>query len=449
MSFSSVRLTLIFLILFHTVPGDAADWPLFKGDPERSGHVRQDVAVTSLALDWQFRLPTTIASSPVAVGDQLFVAGENGNLYAFGLADRQLQWIRPSGGAISATPAVFGDFVYILNLDGLFQAIHRVDGTEAWSFRTGGEKRFSAIHYMGIRHSDAPIRDPWDFYLSSPLVADGRVHVGSSDGHLYTLDADTGELLWRYRTAGMVHSSPALGRKHPDGHTLVIGDWYGMVHALDAESGEVRWTYATERDSVHQQWLGVQSSPVVDGDRVYVGSRDGYLYALSLATGEVLWRYAMMQRSWVVATPSVDDERIYLGSSVPGFVIALDRVDGTEVWRREVGAWSYSSPLVLGRHLVTAVMNGDLLVLDAATGEQRWRYQSDAARENHFGTLDPDSGQFDNERLGSGELHQALYGYMEYILHLGGFLSSPAWHRDELIISTSDGQVLIFRVQED
>lgn len=148
-----------------------------------------------------------------------------------------------------------------------------------------------------------------------------------------TLDAKSGELLWCHRTAGMVHVSLALS---PDGTILLVGDWYGMVHAVDAETGEARWSYATERDSTHQQWLGTQSSPVVDGDRVYVGSRDGHLYALSLQSGDVLWGYAMMQRSWMVAKPSVDDERIYLGSSVPGLVIALDGDDGSEIWRREL-----------------------------------------------------------------------------------------------------------------
>lgn len=435
-----VKLLFLCLLLSSTFTSAfASDWPQFKGGTNRNANVAKDVDVARLELSWRFRLPTTIASSPVTAGNELFVAGENGNLYAFDIRDRSLLWIRPTGAAISSTPAVAGELVYFLNMSGEFQAVNRTDGTLAWAFRTGGESRFSAIHYMGIKQTDKPIRDPWDFFLSSPLVHDERVYFGSSDGHVYALDAASGALLWRYRAAGRVHASPGLG-----GDTLVIGDWYGIVHALDAESGEVRWTHATERDAANQQWLGIQSSPVVDGDRVYVGSRDGNLYALSLDSGELLWRYAMMQRSWVVATPSVDAERIYLGSSVPGYIIALDRRDGEEIWRREVGAWSYSSPLVLGGQLIAGVMNGDLLGLDSASGELIWRYQSDAARENHFGGLDQDTGGFDNARLGSSDLHQGLYAYMEYILSLGGFLSSPAWHEDKLIITTTDGQILVF-----
>ena len=45
---------------------------------------------------------------------------------------------------------------------------------------------------------------------SSPAVAGGVVYVGSSDNHVYALDASTGELLWRYETGDDVSSSPVV-----------------------------------------------------------------------------------------------------------------------------------------------------------------------------------------------------------------------------------------------
>ena len=417
----------------------ASDWATFKGDAQRSGHIRQDVDVSRLQLEWQHRLPTAVVSSPVAADGQAFVGGENGNLYAFDLIGQRLQWIYPSGDAISSTPAVAEGLVYFLSLDGTFHAVSAESGSLIWSFQTQGEERFSARHYMGIKQTDDPIRDPWDFYLSSPLVAEGRVYVGSSDRHLYALDAESGELLWAYRTAGLVHASPALA-----GDTLVIGDWHGVVHALDAVTGEHRWQFTTEQDLQLSQWLGIQSSPVIDGDRVYVGSRDSYLYALSLADGQTLWRYAMPHRSWVVATPSIDDKLVYLGSSQPGFILAIDKDSGEEVWRTATQVWSYSSPLVLGKHLISATMKGDILALASETGEVLWQFQSDSARADHFGIIDGQTGGFDYQAMSITTLHQSLYASMQYILHLGGFLSSPAWHQDRLILVTTDGQLVVF-----
>jgi hypothetical protein len=45
---------------------------------------------------------------------------------------------------------------------------------------------------------------------SSPAVADGKVFVGSVDGNFYVLDAETGKLLWKYKTGGPIYSSPAI-----------------------------------------------------------------------------------------------------------------------------------------------------------------------------------------------------------------------------------------------
>jgi outer membrane protein assembly factor BamB len=45
---------------------------------------------------------------------------------------------------------------------------------------------------------------------SSPAVADGVVYVGSGDGRLYALDARTGKEKWSFNTGGEVFSSPAV-----------------------------------------------------------------------------------------------------------------------------------------------------------------------------------------------------------------------------------------------
>jgi hypothetical protein len=45
---------------------------------------------------------------------------------------------------------------------------------------------------------------------SSPLLADGKVFIGSDDWHLYCFDKITGEELWKYQTRGYVYSSPSL-----------------------------------------------------------------------------------------------------------------------------------------------------------------------------------------------------------------------------------------------
>jgi outer membrane protein assembly factor BamB len=62
--------------------------------------------------------------------------------------------------------------------------------------------------------------DPFDFYLSSPVVANGAVYFGSGDTNIYALDAASGALKWKFKTGDVVHASPAIS----DG-ILFVGRW--------------------------------------------------------------------------------------------------------------------------------------------------------------------------------------------------------------------------------
>ena len=75
--------------------------------------------------------------------------------------------------------------------------------------------------------------DPFDFYLSSPVVAGGLVYFGSSDSKVCALESTTCALKWKFKTGDVVHSSPALA----DG-TIFIGSWDIYLYARDATSGK-------------------------------------------------------------------------------------------------------------------------------------------------------------------------------------------------------------------
>lgn len=102
---------------------------------------------------------------------------------------------------------------------------------------------------------------------SSPAVAEGAVYVGSDDGSVYAIDAETGMERWAFATGDEVAASPAVA----DG-IVYIGSLDDSVYALDAETGEERWRLATGS--------GVFRSPVVADGVVYTGF--GILYAIAI-----------------------------------------------------------------------------------------------------------------------------------------------------------------------
>ena len=64
--------------------------------------------------------------------------------------------------------------------------------------------------------------------ISSPVVADGVVYVGSDDGWLYALDMNDGQLSWKFETNGPVESSPLV-----HGNVVYVGSNDGNLYAIE------------------------------------------------------------------------------------------------------------------------------------------------------------------------------------------------------------------------
>lgn len=88
------------------------------------------------------------------------------------------------------------------------------------------------------------------------------------------------------------------------------------MHALDAETGEEIWHYRTAG--------GQFDAPAVGEGVVYASAHDGHLYAIDAATGDLFWYYSLGES--YPAAQTVVDGVVYL-STVDG-VLALRSVAG-------------------------------------------------------------------------------------------------------------------------
>ncbi|MDE2481970.1 MAG: PQQ-binding-like beta-propeller repeat protein [bacterium] len=105
-----------------------------------------------------------------------------------------------------------------------------------------------------------------------PLVADGRLYVGSSvEPVMHALDAATGRVLWERRVRGAVKG----GAVTVDGK-LYFGDLGGVLWALDARTGAVR-------GALHERVAFNVGSPIVVNRTLVIGSLQGDVLAVPLA----------------------------------------------------------------------------------------------------------------------------------------------------------------------
>lgn len=84
---------------------------------------------------------------------------------------------------------------------------------------------------------------------SSPLLGfDGRLYVGCSNGIVYAIQPEDGEIIWQQRIGSSIFfSSPRLSKER----VLYIGSMDGPLFALDAkDNGKILWSMHTEKPFV-------------------------------------------------------------------------------------------------------------------------------------------------------------------------------------------------------
>lgn len=401
-----------------------------------ASHDSQD-KLKKLDLEWQYSLYTPVASTPVVAGNQLLVAAENGNLYSFDLPTRKFSWLYHSEAGIASTPAVANGKVYFLSRDGFFYALEQATGKRLWRFATGGEGRFAAVGGYGVPVEMGPVPDPWDFYLSSPVVHNNKVYFGSTDKHLYALNATTGELVWSFIADEAIHSSPVINNDK-----LFFGTWGTKLYALNANSGAELWRRQGGTDPQYFAMQGITAAPVVDSNNVYVGARDGFVYAWRQTDGELVWKYDAAY-SWVLASAALDDKNIYIATSDTGLFLALDKKTGVEKYRADTRLWTYTTPLLVqNRYAFVGTMAGELYGFDKNTGKKLWYYQTPEGRADMNDIVDGKTGKLRSEKLFAPDM-QTQAG-VELVKALGAFVASPIWINNQLIAVTATGDILLF-----
>lgn len=405
---------------------------MFRGNLAHTG-VYSAVGVQKFnTVKWRFQTGGRVISSPAVVNGMVYVGSTDKNLYALDLESGVLKWKFATESSVTSSPAVSGGLVYFGSYDGVFYALKAATGTLAWKFQTAGEKRYAGKHLHGLQPKAETMPDPWDFFLSSPAVWSGAVYFGSGDGNIYALDAASGSLRWKVQTGDVVHSSPAIW----DG-TLYIGSWDSYLYALDASTGKERWRFKTGEDPDIHNHVGIQSSPVVADGLVYFGCRDSNLYALDVATGKQKWFFST-HGSWVNNSPGIYDGKLYFGTSLPGFLHAVNAKTGDLLFSLDTKVPVFSSLAIANGMLYFGTFDGKLTAVDLKTQKPMWVFQTDASKQNLPALTNPD-GTLDFAVIIPQNFYDDMVNGVAKLFTMGTFLSSPVVVNNVIYVGSTDG----------
>jgi outer membrane protein assembly factor BamB len=390
-------------------------------------------------LKWKFKTGGKIFSSPVITHGISYVGSEDSNLYAIRAVTGELIWKFPTGGAVSSSPAVYNQLVYFTSYDGFCYALNAATGKEVWKFKTGGEKKVGAKGLWTMKPEDMYMEDLWDFFLSSPVVeinGEPTVYFGSSDGNLYAVDALTGREKWKFKTQGIIHSSPALYNG-----TVFFGSWDTYLYAVDEQTGKEKWKFKTRDQPGYHLLEGIQSSPTIKDSMVYFGARDGFFYALNAKTGGMVWNFSA-DNSWVLTTAAIKDSELYLGTSDTDLLIALDVKTGKKKYSMKASGWVYSSPAIAGQTAYFGDFTGNFYALDLSSSGKSWQTFSTESRKTNAARILNQKGNLDFAFTAGAQdlsLYESSVDVMNEFYNLGSIVSSPAISGNTIYFGSADG----------
>ncbi len=238
-----------------------------------AGYGSDDVKNCLIAVDksgnfrWKFDTGQIVHSSPATDGKFIYFASNNGKIYKLGFTGSSAteEWSFSTKGSFSmATPAVDNGIIYFApgGDERWVYALDVLDKSKVWTdehtgeLNTEGEGVFassiatdedkiyvtldSVNHWLyAINKSDGSL--VWSKnlgsgsesgYVSSPVVADDVVYIGSSQGTLYGISSSTGGILEEYlvnSSSPEISSIPAIS----DG-LIFVGGSDGYFRCFEA-----------------------------------------------------------------------------------------------------------------------------------------------------------------------------------------------------------------------
>lgn len=158
-----------------------------------------------------------------------------------------------------------------------------------------------------------------------------------------------------------------------------VGTAGGVLHAVDLKDGSFAWTFSAGRP--------IHGAALATDDSVFFACDNGFLYRLNRADGKEVWRYdlgdaqvprilphlAVLDYDHCGPAPVLDEAGILFIGSGDGSFHAVKAVDGTRAWRLQSTGKIRATAALAGPNVAFGTLSGMLMLVDRATGREVWK----------------------------------------------------------------------------
>lgn len=207
-------------------------------------------------------------------------------------------------------------------------------------------------------------------------------------------------------STGLASTWPAEGprqiwkRDLGDGYAAIVADDGRLyttyragskeaVIALDPQTGKTIWEHlsdaAPEKGHAKEFGEGPRATPLIAGDHIYAVGVSGEMLCLTKKDGKKVWKQSLwkkfkgnvLQHGYASSPVAYKDMVIVLVGGKDAGIVALNKSDGSVVWKSETFKNGYATPKLItvdGQDQLVTFMSQELVAVDPNDGKLQWRY---------------------------------------------------------------------------
>ncbi len=208
----------------------------------------------------------------------------------------------------------------------------------------------------------------------APVVEDGRVYVGTYNGIVLSLDADSFGDARTFEIDGNDLAKGIAGSVVPHNGSLVVAAaedaGEGRLYVLEASSLVEQCRFPARNETpVGQLW----TTPVVQNGIAYFGDQSKRVHAVSIGDCRPVWDQPAQLDGAVVAPPVITGAYLYLGAFDRAFY-RVNLATGAPEKLFEANNWFWGAAVTDGTTMYAPNMDGNVYAYNIESGRVVWTY---------------------------------------------------------------------------
>jgi outer membrane protein assembly factor BamB len=334
------RISLVAIVLSLPLCALGADWPQFRGAGATASSDDKGLPETWDAksnLLWKVQLPGHGASSPIVLGDRIYLTTYSG---------------------YGVNPGNPGE---LKNLVRHLVCLNKADGSQVWKTDIKSETPEARYGGMMTQHG----------YASNSPATDGqKIYVFLGTAGVYAFDL-AGKEVWHGETGNGTDGWGSGSSVCLDDDVVIVNAAIECEHVLafDKKDGHEAWRFKVPKRS----WSTPAVVSTADGRKEVVVNTEGRVSGIDPKTGAELWHCAGIA-DYTCPSVIAGNGVAYISGGRSSAILAV-KVGGSGdveakdvLWRLRLGA-NVPTPVLFGNYLFGASERGIAFCVDAETGK--------------------------------------------------------------------------------